>query len=146
MFKTLLVLSSLVLHLVSGVKFSGKITDSSGEPLIGATIQLESTHYYGIAGLDGSFVINNVKPGNYTAEVRFVGYQKKDVNLAIAAKKSGFVHNFILHESDTRLNTVVVTAQAEKGSEVAARDIERVAPTTVNVVSSKSIQLSPDLR
>lgn len=145
MVSTLLFLSFILLHISGGVKFKGKITDSSGEPLIGATIQLKGTHYYGIAGLDGSFIISDVKPGTYVAEVRFVGYQDKNVNLIIPASKNEYAYNFILTESETRLNTVVVTAQAEKGSEVAARDIERVSPTTVNVVSSKSIQLSPDL-
>ena len=141
----ILVLFTVLFYLKPGTKITGKITGTGGEPLIGATIQLEKTNYYGVAGLDGSFVINNVKPGSYTAEVRFVGYKTETRILTIPRGKSKLHLVFKLKSGETNLGQVMVTAQAQAGSEVAARDIERKSPVTVNVVSARSIQLAPDL-
>ena len=141
----ILLFFNVLFFLSPGVKITGKIIGKSGEPLVGATIQLENTKYYGIAGLDGSYVINDVTPGTYTAKVRFVGYQTQTKQITVPKGKSRFKLTFKLGEEEAKLGQVMVTAEAQAGSEVEARDIEHKSPITVNVVSAKSIQLAPDL-
>lgn len=56
----------------------GTILDSeTGVPLIGATVQLVGTYKGAAADLDGKFTITDIKPGDYTVKVSFIGYADK---------------------------------------------------------------------
>ena len=59
---------------------SGKITDSKGESLPGATIQLvykPTNTSFGVAtNTDGRFTLSNLPPGGpYDLTISFIGYQ-----------------------------------------------------------------------
>ncbi|MCF7824177.1 MAG: TonB-dependent receptor [Candidatus Marinimicrobia bacterium] len=59
---------------VSG-KIAGMIKDAySGEPLIGCNVVLEGTYFGGATDIDGSFVILNIPPGEYTIKANMIGY------------------------------------------------------------------------
>ena len=78
----------------------GKIKDETGELLIGANVMLKELGIGSASDTKGYFSIRNVKPGNYTLEVSFVGYDKyvgkiiivpgKKVELNIILKSSAF--------------------------------------------------------
>ncbi|MFH0841422.1 MAG: TonB-dependent receptor [Bacteroidota bacterium] len=92
---------------------SGKIADSQGEALAGATIvatHVPSGSMYGAtANNQGLFSIQGMRPGGpYKVEVSFIGYSKKtftDINLLLGET---FSLNTGLTESSTELNEVVV--------------------------------------
>ena len=57
-------------------KISGTITQQeSGDPLVGATIQIVGTNFGRISDKHGRFVILNIPPGNYTLKVSFIGFE-----------------------------------------------------------------------
>lgn len=62
---------------------SGVITDEdTGEPLIGATVQVEGTSLGTATSLDGSFSFE-AKKGEHTLVISYVGYIKKEVDVDV---------------------------------------------------------------
>lgn len=55
------------------------LEEGTNEPLIGATIQILGTSQGAAADFDGRFRILNVRPGTYTLEVRYIGYQTQTI-------------------------------------------------------------------
>jgi len=68
-------------------KITGIITDAeTGEPLVGANIQVEETTLGAATDVDGVYVILNVPPGLYNLNISFIGYQTvlvKDVRVNV---------------------------------------------------------------
>jgi hypothetical protein len=67
----------------------GIITDSSGEPIPGASIRLAGTKIGAAASINGQFLIKDIPPGNYEIISSSVGYCLKRINIMnIAADSS----------------------------------------------------------
>ncbi|MHB1146116.1 MAG: carboxypeptidase-like regulatory domain-containing protein [Lutibacter sp.] len=62
-------------------KIEGIVLDNevNNEPLAFATILIKNTDFETTSDLDGSFSFN-LKPGNYTLEVQFLGYSTLEVS------------------------------------------------------------------
>jgi hypothetical protein len=94
---------------------SGKITDSKGEPLPGASVVAvhnpSGTQYATIADNSGNYRIQNMRVGGpYTVTVSFIGYSSQsysEVNLKLG---EAYVQNGQVAEATTALAEVVVTA------------------------------------
>ena len=57
-------------------KIAGQVTDeSTGNPLVGANVQVEGTSFGAATDADGNYVIMGVDPGVYTLDVGYIGYQ-----------------------------------------------------------------------
>ncbi len=56
----------------------GTVVDSSGEPVIGASVVVDKTTNGTITDLDGNFTLTNVAP-NATVKVSFVGYKSQTI-------------------------------------------------------------------
>ena len=83
-------------------KVTGTVTDSKGEPLIGATVQVKNSKVGTATDIDGRFSLN-AKPGDVLV-VSYVGQQPKTV------KVTAGVMNITLDANATVLEDVVVTA------------------------------------
>lgn len=81
---------------------TGKIVDSNGEPIIGASAIVKGTSNGGITDIDGNFTIKNV-PENVTIQVSYVGYKAQSV--LVKGKNS---LSIVLQEDNTTLDDVVV--------------------------------------
>ncbi len=116
-------------------KLSGKVTDENGEPLIGANILIEGTNQGAATDFEGYYSILNIRPGNYTVNYRYIGYQTKiitDVN--INADKTTSI--------DVTLNSEVI--EGEEVTIVADRPIVEFNQTSsVKTVSSEDIKTLP---
>jgi outer membrane receptor protein involved in Fe transport len=122
----------------------GKVTDAATkEPMVGATVQLKGTGKSRFVQLDGNYTFKDVKPGSYVLEFSFVSYKTKDVNITVTAGKTT-IANVAMEESTKELNSVNVVDN-DGSSDKRARTIERNANQVVNVVSARTIELSPDL-
>jgi hypothetical protein len=123
---------------------SGKITDSKGEPLPGATIIAvhtpSGTQYAAIADNAGNYRIQNMRVGGpYTVNVSFIGYSTStytDINLKLGET---YVQNGSITETTTALNEVIVTA----GLKNSILSSERSG--TVTNVSSRDINSLPTI-
>lgn len=79
-------LFALLLPVLASAQFSvsGKITDQeSGEVLPGATITIVNTSLSIAADANGTYQLKDLKEGNYTLKVSYIGYQANVKNVAI---------------------------------------------------------------
>ena len=119
--KTLLTLITLVwcgyafTQGVTTASINGRIVDTNGEPLIGATIIATHTptgaEWGNVSDIDGYYRLNNMNVGGpYKVEVTYIGFEtqrRNGISLSLGQK---FNLNFNLSESATSLSEVVVTA------------------------------------
>jgi iron complex outermembrane receptor protein len=75
---------------------SGKILDAEmyNEPLLMASVSLKDTDFYTLTNFNGNFEIPEVKPGKYTLQIRFLGYEPID-------KKVELTPNDIIYVQET---------------------------------------------
>lgn len=83
---------------------SGKVIDSNGEPIIGATVQLKGTSTGVITDVDGKYEIL-VPTSEVVLSVSFIGYQKKE--LKVGDQSYVVIH---LQEDVQNLDEVTVVA------------------------------------
>ncbi|MEJ1242231.1 TonB-dependent receptor [Chryseolinea sp. T2] len=108
-----LLFSILVLTTRLGIcqtgSLAGTITDASKTPVHGATlILLESSKNTSTNEL-GFYQFVNIKPGTYTIEISYVGFQSVKGIIQVRPGDQ-LTQNFELQESDVQLDEVVVTA------------------------------------
>ena len=80
---------------------SGTVTDSEGEPIIGATVLATGTTIGVITNIDGEYTIS-VPSATRTLTFRYVGKNSKDVAI------TGDVINVVLEDDQKVLDEVVV--------------------------------------
>ena len=123
----------------------GKITDiNTGEELLGSTLFIKELKIKTISGIDGSYIIKNIPKGSYTITCSFIGYQTIEQNITIINDDISTL-DFKLTLQTTKLNQVTITGHNDKSTDLSARSSERNSNQLINVVSAKTIELSPDL-
>ena len=96
-----------------GKTITGKIIDSTGEPVIGASVLVKGTTNGVISDIDGNFTISGVAE-NATIQISFVGYKTQE--LAVAGKTQ---FNVTLVDDTEMLDEVVVVGYGvQKKSDV----------------------------
>ncbi|MGI4821304.1 MAG: TonB-dependent receptor domain-containing protein [Janthinobacterium lividum] len=124
----------------------GRITDArTGEPLVGATVYLRGTGHSDQAKLDGTFIIRNVATGDYEVIGQIISYQSVNQRITLTDAQPDQVLNLRLSDKNNALNEVTIQGRRDPEGEVAARRVEQLAPSIVNVVSAQAIQVSPDI-
>ena len=109
--------------LAQNITVRGTVTDTSGEPLIGVTVQVKGTSVGTVTDSEGKFSLNNV-PSNSTLEISYVGMQSEKIVL------SGRTNvNVILREDTELLEEIVIVGYGG----VERRDLT----SAVSKVSSK---------
>jgi iron complex outermembrane receptor protein len=87
----------------------GIITDETGKPLIGASININTLSKNTITDIAGSYQLQNIKFGTYTIQVAYLGYESQKISISL--NQSETTQNFILKESSFQLDGIIVTAQ-----------------------------------
>lgn len=83
-------------------KVNGKVTDPSGEPIIGANIIIKGTTTGTITDLDGKYGLENI-PDKAILAFSFIGYESQEFTI-----NSSMTLNVTLQEDNTELEQVVV--------------------------------------
>ena len=87
---------------------SGKVTDQlTGEALPGASITVVNPALSTISDAKGNYRIENLKSGNYTLKVSYIGYEAITKNILLTASQ---VSDFSLQKSTTLTEEVTVSA------------------------------------
>jgi hypothetical protein len=84
----------------------GLITDSHGEPLTGASITQQGTHYGAISDIDGRFSFNAADTGSL--KISYLGYEDRTVSLDSAGQELLIA----MHENAQALDEVIVIGYA----------------------------------
>jgi len=123
----------------------GVVKDSkNGEALVGATIYIKGqSQNNSSSGLDGSFILRNIKNENIILVCSYTGFKTFEKEIAISTSGSDNI-SIELSSSTLELQEVKVTAK-NNSTDQGARNLEKISPNEVNIVSAKSIELSPDL-
>ena len=80
----------------------------TGEPLVGATVQIEGSRFGAVTNAAGVYRIPNVPAGSYTLSARLIGYGR--ATQPITVPDTGTVRtNFTLERTATTLDVMVVT-------------------------------------
>jgi outer membrane receptor protein involved in Fe transport len=140
---------SLVLFIsvcsLKSTEIFGTIKDSqSKDPLIQAVVRVDGTNIGTYSGLDGSFRLKNLTAGDYDLVVTYVGYKEYRQRIKISQGQETR-YNILLEEDATSTESVMVFASKELATEESARMSEKNNLTTSNIVSSKVIEVSPDI-
>ncbi len=112
---------------LSDIKVKGKVSDTKGEAVIGATIGVKNGHSLAVSDVNGNFSVT--VPDNAILVISYLGYQTQEV--AVAGKTE---INVVLVEQAGNLNEVVVvgyTTQRKKDltgavSLINAKDINAI--------------------
>ena len=85
LFRSVLLLLAMLLALPAATaqglsNVSGTVTDSAGEPLIGATVREKGTKNVTATDIDGAFNLK-LTSANPVIEVSYIGYEPKKVNV-----------------------------------------------------------------
>jgi TonB-linked SusC/RagA family outer membrane protein len=113
----------------------GKIADSNGQPMIGATVVLRGTAFGTAANITGDYSFNApVKAGTYDLEFRSVGYASVTKKITLGSANDLSV-NVAMNEDGMSLDEVVVTGSTLKSA-------RRELGNTISTVSAQSIQSS----
>jgi len=122
----------------------GKIIDAgTGEPLVGATVELikDKQVHATYAGLDGSFTLKTGTPGNSALLIEYIGYKSRRIENVT----SGNIGVIRLNIKEKNLFSVIVNSQKGRETDAYARKTERLADVVLNIVSAKAIEISPDI-
>ncbi len=127
---------------------SGVVKDSVSNPIPGATIRIANTFKGVTSDNNGSYRLSNLKEGNYTVEVSFIGYQtqqqeielNKDVELNFDLKTSNqelselIVEGTRVAENSPIAHTNISSKEFEKNN--LGQDIPFLLQNSVSIVST----------
>lgn len=140
----------VLLFLVSGIvaqsaTLRGVIQDQSGEILIGAAVYTADRQHSSVTGLDGSYVLKGLPVGTHQIEVSFLGFEVHKFSIEVKTEEEVLGQNIKMKSSSVVMETFEIVGKSANGSALSARLDEKNAVKALNVVSAKSIELSPDL-
>ena len=136
--------SSTVAEQLQSQNITGRITDSNGEPIIGASVIEAGTTNGTITDLDGNFKLN-VKPGS-TLKISFVGYQTLEVKatqrMKITLKEDTEVLDEVVvvgYGAQKKVNLTGAVANVDVQEAIASRPVTDIAKALQGVTPGLSI-------
>ncbi|MGC3978652.1 MAG: TonB-dependent receptor plug domain-containing protein [Paludibacteraceae bacterium] len=130
---------------LTATNIRGIIRDAeNGELLVGASIYLKEDPRISImSGLDGTFFLKEVQIGEVTIVCKSLGYAliEKKVNVPSEGLKDVIIN---MNHKGIELKSVEVIASS-RSNEFGARNLEKLSPNILNIVSANAIEISPDL-
>ncbi|WP_442588277.1 TonB-dependent receptor domain-containing protein [Pedobacter sp. AW31-3R] len=143
--KTILCLFlSVTIAKASNIK--GHVYDQkTGEPLVGASVQMDHTNRTTLTGLDGSFEFKKVTAGKFTLTVSYVSYKTFTKQIVILNENNPSLKIYLSDDTGNDLGEVIIAAKRDGAAEHTARKIEQKSLQVMNVVSGHAMEVSPDL-
>jgi outer membrane cobalamin receptor len=123
----------------------GRVTDGDNqEELTGSRIFIKELNTGAISGLDGTYVVKNIPEGSYTIICSFIGYNTVEKQILLNGNDTQLL-DFSLIPQTAEISQIVITGHKEANTDQSARLSEKTSNQIINVVSAKTIDLSPDL-
>lgn len=91
------------------VTLKGIVLDKNALPLVGAHVTLMESNQMSVVEADGLFLIEQIKPGNYTMSISHIGYQTMEKKIKLEGQ-STFIENITLKVLESNLDEVIVSA------------------------------------
>lgn len=109
------------------------VTAEDGTPLQGATVTIKDINISGITNAKGQFIHESIPPGTYKAEVTFIGFEKRIIEVTVTT--AGGKSFITLKQSLNSLNETVIKGYYTTTKKLNVGD--------VTTVSGKDIAMQP---
>jgi iron complex outermembrane recepter protein len=128
---------------------SGRVTDPSGLPIVGAKVRVVELRRSATTNTDGRYSIAEVPAGAYTLSIAFIGYAPELSRVAVAGES--VTRDVTLKRSAVELPAVQISASPNATSalnspqpvaSVSAEDLAKQSPTSLGA----AIELVPGVR
>ena len=116
-------------------KIAGRVTDTDGNPLVGATVMVVGTSYGAMTDPNGEYFIINLQPGTYSLQARMVGMGEQTKEGASVLADMTTRMDFLLNPE--AVGNTVITVTDQRGM------ILRDVTSSVSVVSRDEIRTMP---
>lgn len=120
---------------------AGKVVDSTGAVLIGASVTVQPQAVTVVTNQQGLFFVNALVPGQYEVTVHYLGFKDFTKNVDVSAGSTASVEATLDVQFETQ--TELVTAPRATG-EAEALNTERTAPNIVQVLPAEVIRSLPN--
>ncbi len=122
----------------------GKVSDKTGETLIGVTIVLKSNHSVGtITDLDGNYSLKITDSTEQTLIVSYVSYQSVETTVH-PVKGEIILKDFVLESASKDLGVIEVTAKATRAKDYFMENLKKNSSTTIDYISAETIKKTGD--
>jgi len=140
-----LILFAFTINL-NAATIKGRVIDSNThESIIGATILVENQKYFAVSDAQGNYILTDLPVGKYVIHAKSMAYEDFYAQeIAIIDNNDNTTFDIYLKPNNVTLSEVEVTEKS-KATDASARNSEKNADNIINVVSAKTIELSPDL-
>ncbi|WP_363439656.1 TonB-dependent receptor [Chitinophaga ginsengisegetis] len=129
----------------NGGSIKGLITTSDNKPAPGVVVVLKGTKKTTLTDDNGTYLLRNITPGNYTIQVSLTGYETSSQQVTVEKDKTVTV-NLQLNISEKNLNEVEVTASRNKYTKRSSEYVAKLPlknienPQVYSVISSELIK------
>jgi hypothetical protein len=96
-----------VICLAQSISITGKVTDNTGEPIIGANIMVQGTKLGAVTDLEGKYSLINIS-SNATLSISYVGFSTQVLKISGRS-----VINIVLKEDSKTLDELVVVGYGQ---------------------------------
>ena len=93
---------------------SGKVVDSSGQPLFGATVVIDNASRATVTDENGVYTLKNIPEGKNEIKASYVGFNSKTIAVIFNSINKKRVINFTLNEDVESLKQVTVNGKSGK--------------------------------
>ncbi|HEY1200228.1 MAG TPA: TonB-dependent receptor, partial [Niastella sp.] len=97
-----------------------------------------------VSGLNGTYYVKSLPTGDYAIRVNYVGYKQFEGTYTVTTQQQQ-IFSITLEPNKNDLTEIIVAGKHDKGSDAYALLAGRRADLIQNAVSSKAIEISPDL-
>jgi outer membrane receptor protein involved in Fe transport len=96
-----------------------------------------------VSGLDGSYLLRGVNPGEYTLRVSFIGFETFEERITVS--NQNIIKDVEMRDLAAQLDEVLISGRRLADTDESARTTERTSDHIVNVIAARSIEVSPDI-
>jgi len=141
----LLFIALAVFNTVPAQSIKGKIVDEvSLEPLVGALIKVEGTSTGALSDVDGTYSVENLKPGNYNLLFSFIGFNSKHIKNVKVESDKVTVIDVVLTVNGLTTEEIVVEATSSLANENSLLAERKNSDKVTDGISSQQIKKSSD--
>jgi TonB-dependent receptor len=114
--------------------------EKTGEPLYGVSVLVKELSTGAITDFDGKFELQ-VAPGTYTIQISYISYSTIELtSLTLAAGEVKVLHDLLMKEDASELETVTIQASAIRTTENALMSVKRNAPNLLDGISASTFR------
>lgn len=124
-------------------RLSGKILDSRGGPLPGASLKVLELGQVVSNAVDGSYQLS-LPPGSYTIEASYIGFQDARITDVKVISDRNTPLDIVLKENAQSLQTVTITSSYRKASVEGLYARQKNAASVTDGISAEQISATPD--